>query len=68
MGSPSTIGARRVDGQAAVGVAVVRDAEVGAVLQDRRRSRSRCVEPTPSLMLSPSGSAAMAMTSAPARR
>ena len=29
------VGAGRVDGEAAVGVAVVRDAEVGAVLQDR---------------------------------
>ena len=34
---------------------------------DARRptARSRCVEPTPSLMLSPSGSAAMAVTCAP---
>ena len=41
----------------------------------RRRARAtaacsvpRCVEPQPSLMLSPSGSAPMVMTSAPARR
>ena len=56
-----------VHGQAAVRVAVVGNAQVGAVLAGRPAcSGPRWVEPTPSLMLRPSGSAPMTMTSAPA--
>ena len=52
-----------VDGQAAVGVAVEREADVGAVLEHgRAAARSRWVEPQPSLMLRPSGSAWIAIT------
>ena len=57
-----------VDGQAPVGVAVQRDAEVGAVLEDVVAREPMWVEPTPSLMFSPSGSPATTTTSAPARR
>ena len=67
--SPSTTLPVVVDGQAAVGVAVEREARVGAVLERRpSAARSRWVEPQPSLMLSPSGSAWIATTSAPASR
>ena len=52
--SPST-SLPAVHGQAAVGVAVVGNAEVGAVLDHGRLERPRWVEPTPSLMLRPSG-------------
>ena len=54
--SPFTGRPRRVDRQAAVGVAVEREAagRPGGLAPPRRR-RSRCVEPTPSLMLRPSG-------------
>ena len=55
-----------VDRQAAVGVAVEREADVGAVLEDGRLQRLRWVEPQFSLMLRPSGSAWIALTSAPA--
>ena len=56
-----------VDGQAAVGVAVEGDADVGAVLDHGRAAAApRWVEPQPSLMLSPSGSAPITTTSAPA--
>ena len=50
-------------GQAAVGVAVVGDARVGAVLTTAARS-ARGGSTQPSLMLSPSGSAAIAITGA----
>ena len=54
--SPSTIRPVGVDGQAAVGVTVERDAEVGAVLATTaERSESMWVEPQFSLMLMPSG-------------
>ena len=44
--SPSTGGTRRVDREAPVGVAVVSDAEVGALGDhDASHSRSRWVEP-----------------------
>ena len=67
--SPSTTLPSRVDREAAVGVAVVGDADVGAVRARRaRRAESRCVEPTPSLMFRPSGSAPMTVTRAPASR
>ena len=65
--SPSTSWPACVHGQAAVGVAVEGDAEVGAVLDARPRcSDSRWVEPQPSLMFSPSGASWIATTSAPA--
>ena len=65
--SPSTTSPAAVDREAAVGVAVVGDAQVGAVLERRPpRTASRWVEPQSSLMLRPSGSAWIAMTSAPA--
>ena len=54
-----------VDRQAAVRVAVEGEAGVGRVLETAAASVSRCVEPTPALMLSPSGAAPIAMTSAP---
>ncbi len=56
------------DRQAAVGVAVVGQAEVGTGLADGGLQRPRWVEPMPSLMFQPSGSAPMTCTVAPARR
>ena len=61
--------ARRVDREAPVGVAVV--ARCRRRRRARRRPRCSCsgwVEPQPSLMLQPSGSAPMTTTSAPAAR
>ena len=66
--SPSTSLPVVVDRQAAVGVAVEREAGIGAVLEHRGLQRPRWVEPQPSLMLRPSGSALIAITSAPAAR
>ena len=56
--SPSTTAPGVVDGEAAVGVTVVGDAEVGAVLEHAPRAAGRGASSrTPSLMLRPSGSA-----------
>ena len=67
--SPSTMLPFGVDGEAAVGVAVVGDAHVGAALaRTARPGSSRWVEPTPSLMFRPSGSAPITVTRAPASR
>ena len=57
-----------VDREAAVGVAVMRQAEIGAVGHHGLLQHSMCVDPQPSLMFSPLGSALIAMTSAPAAR
>ena len=58
-----------VDGEHAVGVAVVRDAEVDLAARDElATSGPRCVEPQPTLMSMPSQSQLIAMTSAPSRR
>ena len=66
--SPSTSAPGRVDGQAAVGVAVVRDAEVGAVLQDRPAHQVEVGGADPVVDVEPVRlRARCAMTSAPAR-
>ena len=55
-----------VDDDQPVGVAVQRDADIGAVLSTtRRRSRPVSVEPHSSLMLTPLGETPIASTSAP---
>ena len=48
-----------------VGVAVQRDAEMRAVLDDLRADVSGTVEPQPRLMLKPSGATPTGITSAP---
>ena len=64
--SPSTTVPGRVDRQHAVGVAVEREPEVEAAQHARRSaSASRWVEPTRSLMLTPSGSQAVISCSMP---
>ena len=59
--------ARAVHGHQPVGVPVERQAEVGAMFDDRRRQRRGWVAPQRSLMLRPSGWSLIAITSAPGR-
>ena len=67
--SPSTTVAGAVDGQHAVAVAVEREADVVAAVDDGLApARSTWVEPQPSLMLRPSGASLSAVTVAPRRR
>ena len=66
--SPSTTSPVGVDREAPVGVAVVRDPEVGAVLADRGRSSRQGGSSRTVVDVQPSGSAPIAITSAPARR